>query len=183
MKVLRLLLCVCLPLFVAACATHPVSPPGDDGFDLVAYFDETIYGYGVIERGDRIVSRFDMIVQPGFQDDVLELDETFLFDNGSQYRRVWRLKRQSPGVWIGGADNVDGKTRVEVIDGVVRMHYVAEFPNNDDMISLRFNQRLFPMAGEIVMNRSKLSKFGIPVGTVTVVFTPENYKEVQAPSN
>ncbi len=183
MIVRRLIAAIAL-LLASACTSTPVGTPSDAPFDIVAYFDGRIYGYGVIERGDRIVSRFDMIVEGGFEDKVLTLDETFLFDNGSDFRRAWRLTREAPGVWVGGADNVEGVTRVEVIDGVVRMHYVAEFPNADEMISLRFDQRLFPMAGGVVMNRSRLTKFGVPVGTVTVVFTPENYKDApQLPSN
>ena len=160
-------------LALAGCASGGASLPSDEGFDITGYFDGRILGDGIIERNDRVVSRFDMIVDAGFDGQILTLDETFLFDNGADFRRVWRLEKTAPGVWTGGAENVQGTTAIRIIDGVVHMHYVAAFPYNEGMISLRFNQRLIPMQGDAVLNRSRLSKFGIPVGTVTVIFQPE----------
>lgn len=163
-----------LLLCLSACVSGPQGSPADEGFDITGYFDGRILGKGIIERNDRVLSRFDMIVDAGFDGSELTLDETFLFDNGSDFRRVWRLRKTAPGVWTGGAENVEGTTTIRIIDGVVHMHYVAAFPYNDGMISLRFNQRLIPMQDNIVLNRSRLSKFGVPVGTVTVIFEPED---------
>lgn len=159
-------------LIATACAGNPKPLASENirPFDIVDYFDGKINGHGVIERSDRIVDRFDMVVEANFKNGVLTLDETFLFDKTKPYRRVWSMREIEPGVWSATADNVKGTTKIIVRDGVVTMNYLADFPYNDGFITLRFNQRLFSMENGMVLNRSRLSKFGVSVGTVTVIF-------------
>lgn len=164
------LLLVVLLLAVCACDRPRPSP---DGFDIAAYFDRTIAGTGIIERNGRIAGRLTMVAAGTAEGDQLTLAETFIFDGGRTFARTWHLTQTAPGVWAGTADNVDGIARIEVIDGIVRMNYAAEFPTSDGkMMTFHFNQRLVPLGDGTVLNRSRLSKFSIPVATVTIIFTP-----------
>ncbi len=167
---LRLLMAFSALYFLAACASIPSGTPDDTSFDITDYFSSQVIGHGVIERGAKVLGRFDMVVETQQEDGTLLLDETFYFDGREPFNRVWRLTRQVPGVWIGTADNVQGTTTIKIIEGTVYMNYVASFPFKDGMIDLRFNQQLIEMKGGKVLNRSRLSKFGIPVSTVTVIF-------------
>ena len=161
-----------LMILTASCATAPADLAADDirPFDIVRYFDGRIDGHGVVERNNRITDRFDMIVEARFEDGFLYLDETFYFEGRAPFNRVWRMEETAPGRWAATADNVQGVTEILVQDGVVYMNYAADFPYRDDMIRLHFDQQLFSMESGLVFNRSQLRKFGIPVGTVTVIF-------------
>lgn len=162
-----------IALSLAACAGAPERASGPR-LDIAAYFDRNLRGSGVIERGGEITQRFDMEVTGQVEGDRLTLRETFLFPDKPDFTRTWRLSRTAPGEWKGSAENVRGQTVIRVENGVARMAYVAEFPTDDgSTISLRFDQRLYMMEGETVINVSKLSKFLIPVGTVTVIFRPD----------
>ena len=161
---------VAVALSLSACATAPDTGVDAPSFDIARYFEGRTEGSGVIERGGRIVERFEMVAVGSIAGDTLTLDETFAFSDGSTFRRAWRMRSPRPGTWLAEADNVAGRAEITVRNGVARMRYLADFPRGDGTIRLRFDQMLTPLRGDIVLNRSFLSVLGYPVGSVTVVF-------------
>jgi hypothetical protein len=159
-----------LACLLTACTTAPDASLRAPDFDIVAYFAGPTYGTGIIERSGRVTERFEMLAAGAFDGETLTLDEMFTFADGTTFRRAWRMRSPSPGLWIAKADNVAGEVEIRVRNGVARMRYLADFPRGDGTIRLRFTQMLTPMGSDVVLNRSQLTKLGYPVGVVTVLF-------------
>jgi hypothetical protein len=161
---------VLLTCLLSGCTTAPDAALRAPDFDIVEYFVGQTYGAGVMERSGRVAERFEMLAEGAFDGETLTLDETFTFADGTTFRRAWRMRSPTPGLWIAEADNVIGEVEIRVKNGVARMRYLADFPRGDSMIRLRFTQMLTPMGEDVLLNRSQLTKFGFLVGVVTVLF-------------
>src|SRR5210317_231415 len=74
---------------------------------LEEFFDGRLNAYGILkDRGGKVTRYFNASINASWQDGVGTLDETFVFDDGEEQRRVWKLVKDGPGRYTASANDV-----------------------------------------------------------------------------
>lgn len=140
--------------------------------DLRSYFDGTIDGYGIFtDRGGKVVKRFTVVIRCSWSGDDGVLDEDFLYSDGTQQKRVWRLKRLPDGHYTGLADDVVGAARGVARGNALHWTYTMALPVDGRVIHVQFDDWMFLMDARVMLNKAEMRKFGIRLGEVTLSFT------------
>jgi hypothetical protein len=90
--------------------------------------------------------------------------------DGSQQRRVWTLTPTGPGLWSGRADDVIGEALGEVAGNALRWRYRLNLPVDGSTYEVTFDDWMYLMDEDTLINRSSMSKAGIELGQVTLFF-------------
>lgn len=168
---------------VAACATPTIAGRAAESpaLSLEQYFAGQTYAYGLFEDGsDNARRKFYVVIDGTWNGTDLVLNERFLYEDGERQTRVWTFRRQGAG-YVATANDVVGEVAVTQIGDAAQFSYLVDLKiGPDQSLRVRFNDRLYLFAGDLMMNRARVSKFGVEVGEVTVVFLrdrPEGFPE------
>ena len=139
--------------------------------DLQDYLNGTLDGWGMFQgRSGEVKRRFHVCIDARWQGEVGTLDEHFSWSDGSASRRVWRLTRQANGSYRGRADDVIGEAIGEVSGNALRWRYVLALPVDGRVYHVNFDDWMFLMDDRVMLNRSYMSKWGFPLGEVSLTF-------------
>lgn len=167
----RILIIVLLAATGAGCRSVQVSEYADQRPELVMenFFSGELTAHGVVKdwRG-RVIRTFNASILAYWEDGIGTLEEDFLFDDGEQQRRVWKL-RPAPDGYTGTAGDVVGEADVEVAGNSVFLDYVLRIPFGDGTLDLRIDDRMYLVEPSVLINESAMSKFGLPVGAIQLV--------------
>jgi len=162
---------------LAGCADHraEASRLAEPAFDPPAWFSGDTYAYGLFEaRGGAAKFGFHTWLHGAPAADGFTLRERFVYDTGERWERTWRFTRTGPAAWSATADNVRGSGEMTVAGDVARIRYGADMPTgapgSGRTIALRFDMVLNRLGDGMVVNRAFVSKFGVGVGRITMVF-------------
>lgn len=139
------------------------------------FFSGRLTAHGVVmNRGGRVTRHFNADIQASWEDGIGTLEEDFVFDDGEQQRRVWTLTPDGDGGYIGRAGDVVGDGALSFAGNAVFLDYVLRVPYRDGSIDVRVDDRMYLVSPDVLVNESKLSKFGFGVGRIllTIVRHP-----------
>ncbi len=159
---------------LSACSTTDVSHYAQEKptLDMKQYFNGTIDAWGMFQdRKGEVVKRFTVVILCSWQGDVGTLDEDFTYSDGSKQKRVWTLKKQANGQYIGTAADVVGVAIGTTSGNALRWKYVLALPVGNKIYNVNFEDWMFLMDDKVMLNRAEISKFGFKLGEVTLSFT------------
>ncbi|WP_339411547.1 DUF3833 domain-containing protein [Pseudomonas sp. EA_35y_Pfl2_R5] len=169
---MRTLLIFCLVLLVG-CASPQVNDYVSEQprLELSDYFNGNLQAWGMFQnRSGEVVKRFHVVMTGTWDGDVGVLDERFTYSDGSTERRVWTLKKQADGSWRGTADDVQGEAVGQVAGNALHWRYKLRLKVDDSTYVVDFDDWMFLMDGQVMLNRARMSKWGIDLGQVTLSF-------------
>ena len=158
---------------LTACTTTDVAQYAQEKplLDLQQYFDGTVDAWGMFQdRSGKVVKRFTVVIQCSWKDDVGTLDEDFSYSDGTRQKRVWTLKKGANGQYIGTAADVVGNAVGNIAGNALRWRYVLALPVGDKVYNVNFDDWMFLMDEQVMLNRAVISKFGFRLGEVTLSF-------------
>jgi hypothetical protein len=140
--------------------------------DLKTYFDGDLDAWGVFtDRSGAVVKRFTVKMKCQWQGDEGVLDEAFVYSDGTQQRRVWRLKALPQGRYEGRADDVVGMASGETQGNAFRWQYTLALPVDGTVWQVQFDDWMYLMDDRVMLNKAVMSKWGVRLGEVTLSFT------------
>ena len=157
---------------ISGCSQVSVSDYRDFGptFEVEQFFDGKLAAHGVVKnRGGKVIRTFNATIDASWQDGVGVLDEDFVFNDGEKQKRVWTLRRQADGSYIGTAGDVTGEGILRQSGNAVFLDYVLQVPYRGDTIDVRVDDRMYLLTPDILINESTLNKFGVRVGELLLV--------------
>lgn len=172
MKGLRWTLAALL-LALAGCGSVPVERYRDErpAMDLQRYFNGTIDAWGMFQdRSGKVVKRFYVRIDARWNGDTGILDEHFEYSDGTRSRRVWTLTRLDDNRYRGTADDVVGEAIGEVQGNALRWRYVLKLDVEGRTWEVDFDDWMYMIDDQVMLNRSVMSKFGIRLGEVILSF-------------
>jgi hypothetical protein len=172
MKGLRWTLAALL-LALAGCGSVPVERYRDErpAMDLQRYFNGTIDAWGMFQdRSGKVVKRFYVRIDARWNGDTGVLDEHFEYSDGTRSRRVWTLTRLDDNRYRGTADDVVGEAIGEVQGNALRWRYVLKLDVDGRTWEVDFDDWMYMIDDQVMLNRSVMSKFGIRLGEVILSF-------------
>ena len=143
-------------------------------FILEEYFCGKTVAYGVFEnRSGKIVNQFKADITGYVSDNFLTLHEDFIYQNGREDKRLWKIRILPDGHYEGKTNGVIGTARGQRAGNAFNWTYVFDLPVGNTSYKLKFDDWMFLQEDGVMINRAFVSKWGIYVGSVTLSF----YKE------
>ncbi len=171
---LKSLFTAALTAALAACGHVDVEHYAKEkpSLEMASFFNGTIDAWGMFQkRSGEVARRFEVEIQASWKSpDEGTLDERFIYSDGEKQRRVWTLKRQSDGSWLGTADDVVGVATGHISGNALHWTYVMRLPVDGKEYLVNFDDWMWQMDDLSMMNRSTMSKFGFDLGEVTLFF-------------
>ncbi len=159
--------------FITGCSSVQVKDYQNESPKLVLedYLRGDLEAHGFFQdRSGLIVKRFKVRMKGTWNGDVGVLDEDFEYSDGSKSKRVWTLKKTGDGKFTGTASDVVGEARGEAAGNAFRWKYTMDLPVGDKSYHVQFDDWMYLMNDEVMLNKSKMYKLGIYLGEVTLVF-------------
>lgn len=158
---------------LGACASQQLDDYGLERpvLDLASYFNGTLDAYGVFtDRSGKVVKRFTVHMRCAWQGDEGVLDEDFSYSDGSRQKRVWRLTRLGNGDFVGRADDVVGVAQGRQRGNAFHWTYTMALPVDGSVYEVKFDDWMYLVNSEVMLNKARMSKFGVHLGDVTLSF-------------
>lgn len=135
-------------------------------------------------RNGEVKKRFYVDIDATHEgDDVIILDEKFSWADGSKSQRIWRLTEKSNGRWIGTAGDVVGEATGDVVGNTLNWDYVLNLPVEDKTYKVNFDDWMYLINDDVMLNRSVMTKFGVELGSVTLSMHRKNSSSKLRDSN
>ncbi len=174
---LRLLCIAFCGLLLVSCSSPQVSQYASEkpALDLSDYFSGTIDAYGIFtDRSGEVKKRFTVLIKANWivrdGKKVGTLDESFEYSDGTKQKRIWTLTETSPGSYIGNADDVVGDAQGQLAGNALNWTYTLALPVDGTIYHVQFNDWMYLVTPKVMLNKAKMSKFGIELGEVTLSF-------------
>jgi hypothetical protein len=164
-------------VFLASCSAPQVAQYKNEKpiLDLTEYFSGTIDAYGIFtDRSGEVKKRFTVLLKANWTvidgKRVGTLDESFDYSDGAKQKRIWTLTEVAPGKFIGKADDVIGEAQGELAGNALNWTYTLALPVDGTTYHVQFNDWMYLVTPKVMLNKAKMSKFGIDLGEVTLSF-------------
>ena len=143
--------------------------------DLFAFFEGKTIAYGIFEdRFGNLKRQFRVNINGKIDNQILTLDEDFLYDDGEQAKRIWKIEKKIDNnqkiIYEGQADDVEGKASGSISGNALNWSYDIYLNIKGSDIKVHFNDWIYKQSEDLAINRAYVSKFGINIGSVTLVF-------------
>ena len=138
-------------------------------FKLEEFFDGKLTAYGIVQdRQGRVLRRFRVDMVGTWEGNKGILDEQFYYDDGTEEERIWRLEKRADGVYIGDADDVVVPAEGSTSDYALNWNYTLAVPVDDTIFNIDFDDWMYLLDENRLLNRAEMTKWGFRVGEVTL---------------
>lgn len=173
MTTLRNLFFIAIMALLSSCAS--VSPEDYRAekpvLELDQYFNGTIDAWGMFtDRSGKIVKRFTVVMRCTWNGNTGVLDEDFTYSDGTREKRVWTIRKEGNGRYVGTAGDVVGEAIGIAAGNALNWRYVLDLKVDGRSIHVDFDDWMVLMDDDVMLNRARMSKFGITLGEVTLSF-------------
>jgi hypothetical protein len=170
---MRTLLILGSVLALTACAMPDVAHYAQEEpkLDVTQYFQGKTEAWGMFQkRSGEVVKRFHIKMEGHNEGDNFILKEHFFYNDGTDDEREWTFSLQPDGSLHGKAHDVVGVAIGHASGNAFRMRYTLKLPVGDSVYKVKFDDWMFKIDEQTVVNRASVTKFGFEVGQVTVFF-------------
>lgn len=160
--------------WLAGCASPQVDDyaGGQPVLDLRKYFNGPVDGWGLFsDRSGRVVKRFHVAMQCRWTGDDGTFEEDFSYADGSRERRVWQVRRLGEGRYSARAGDVVGEASGQERGFAAQWRYTLRVPVNGTPYEFQFDDWMYLVSDTVLLNKARMSKFGVDLGEVTLAFT------------
>ena len=143
--------------------------------DIREYLSGDITAHGMIfDWKGKATRHFVAKLKGSWNGNVGTLDEVFTFSDGTKQTRIWTITFSDDHQFTGTADDVIGTAKGSQQGNALNMAYVLRHKDTDgSTIDLSVDDWMFLTEDGVLLNRTKLYKFGIPVGEVFLSFAKD----------
>jgi hypothetical protein len=140
--------------------------------DLRTYFNGVVDAWGIFtDRNGKVVKRFTVEMKCHWQGDQGVLDEDFVYADGTQEKRVWKLTDKGNGAYVGTAGDVVGTAEGQTKGNAFNWRYTLALPVDGSILHVQMDDWMYLMNDRVMLNKARMSKLGIHLGDVTLSFT------------
>ena len=149
---------------------------------LEEYFAGKTRAWGLFEdRFGNVRRQFVVDIDGTWDGRELVLDERFAYSDGEIDRRIWHIRKTGDHRYEGRADDVIGVAQGIAHGNALNWRYDMDLKINGFNVRVDFNDWMFLQSSDVMINRARVTKFGIELGEVTLVFMPSPERaEVQS---
>lgn len=140
-------------------------------FDLFDYFEGETQAWGMVQDyTDMQTRRFEVAIVGTVNGNQITLVEDFIFDDGEKTQRIWVIKMLENGEYTGTADDIIGTAVGKEEGNALQWQYDFELVMEDSSVVVSFDDWMYRQDQRHVFNLTKIKKFGVEVGQITLFF-------------
>lgn len=166
------------PVLAASVATACASASSLEQFQsaprqlvLEDYFLGETSAYGLFEdRFGKVRRQFKVDITGELEGNRLTLTENFLYDDGERETRIWEIDVLGDGRYRGTAGDVTGIAEGQVSGNAFNWKYKVDLKVGGSTWNVGFNDWMFLMQDDVLINRAYVTRYGIEIGQVTIAF-------------
>ncbi len=134
------------------------------------YFNGKLRAYGIVkDRSGKITRTFKgEMIGSWDKNGIGTLDEYFVYNDGEEMKRVWTLKPTGDKKFIATANDIIGESPMIANGNTVMLDYVMRTPYKNSTIDLSVQDWLHLQDDGVIINHSKMKKFGFVVGELVI---------------
>jgi hypothetical protein len=138
---------------------------------LFDYFKGKTSAWGIFEdRFGNVRRQFQVDIEGQVEGNEITLDERFQYDDGEKDQRIWQIRKTGDHTFEGTADDVIGIAKGTVQGNALNWTYDLNLKVGDTSYKVHFDDWMFLQPGGVMINRARLSKWGVDIGEVTLFF-------------
>ena len=168
----NLLLVFITTILLTGCASMKIEDFNNTKPEFIPqeYFNGKLRAYGIVkDRSGKIIRSFKgEMIGSWDKNGVGTLDEFFVYDDGEEMKRVWTLKPIENKKFIATADDIVGESPMIANGNTVMIDYVMRTPYKSSTINLSVQDWLHLQDDGVIINHSKMKKFGFVVGELVI---------------
>jgi hypothetical protein len=170
---MKLLTCLTALFFAAGCSARDIQTYEQNTPKLLIedYFSGTTSAYGILQdwRG-KVTKRFRVTMKGDWQGSKGILKEHFYYDDGKEQTREWHWEKRDAHHFVGTAEDVVGAAKGTQYGNAIYLRYTLKVPVDGKIIALDFDDKMYLIQGNVVLNKVKMKKFGFTVAELTISF-------------
>ncbi|MFV0597287.1 DUF3833 domain-containing protein [Shewanella sp.] len=137
---------------------------------LENFFNGPLKASGIVQNfSGKVIRRFNVTMEASWQGTEGTIKEWFVYDDGETQTRIWRITSQGEGHYTGTAGDIIGTAIGEASGSALRWRYDMLLPVDGDEYQVHFDDWMFLVNDNTIINRSDIIKWGMTVAKVTLV--------------
>ena len=138
------------------------------------YLSGNVIAWGVLQnRSGKVTRQFKADLNGKWDGSQLILDEVFYWNDGERQTRQWTIKKIDEHNYEGTASDVVGTAKGYSYGPAFKFEYVLLVPVKAKNIKITFDDWIFMQDDRVAINRATMTKFGIKVAELTVMFVKD----------
>ena len=138
------------------------------------YLSGNVKAWGILQdRSGKVTRQFSADLNGIWDGNKLILNEKFNWNDGEIQKRQWTINKIDAHNYEGTAGDVVGKAKGYSYGPAFKFEYVLLVPIKGKEIKITFDDWIFKQDDRVAINRATMTKFGIKVAELTVMFVKE----------
>ena len=164
---------------ITSCSNNSTMKPEDfkgkePRLIIEEYLSGDVKAWGVLQnRSGKVTRQFSADLNGKWDGNQLILDEKFNWDDGEIQTRQWQITKIDENKYEGTAGDVVGKAKGYSYGPAFKFEYVLLVPVKGKEMKITFDDWIFKQDDRVAINRATMTKFGIRVAELTVVFVKD----------
>ena len=135
------------------------------------YLSGNVKAWGILQnRSGKVTRQFSADLNGKWDGKQLVLDEKFNWNDGEVQERQWQINKINEHYYEGTAGDVVGKAKGYSYGPSFKFEYVLLVPIKGKEVKITFDDWIFKQDEKVAINRATMTKFGIKVAELTVMF-------------
>ena len=158
-------------LFSGCSSSNVLKPYADNSpkMHVKDFFNGQVKAWGIVQdRSGEVIRRFEADLTGTWEGNQGTLAETFRYKDGEVQDREWTLNLKDDNSFTGTASDIVGTAEGHTVGNAMRLQYVLTVPVGGKTYDLTFDDRMWLINENTVMNRAVMKKFGFRVAELTV---------------
>ena len=156
--------------------------------DLFEFFKGETVAYGIFEdRFGKLRRQFRVKINGSVDQNILTLDEKFIYDDAEKATRIWKIEKINDNEnfvkYQGRAEDVEGLATGSSVGNALNWTYDIYLNMKGSNLKVKFDDWIYKQDNNVAINRAYVSKFGIDIGSVTLVFLRGQTAKTVSPLN
>ena len=175
---MKIIFALLVTILLTGCSGNDMKPIDFKGKEprliIEEYLSGNVKAWGVLQnRSGKVTRQFSANLNGKWDGEKLILDEKFNWDDGEIQDRQWQIKKIDDHNYEGTAGDVIGIAKGYSYGPAFKFEYVLLVPVKGREMKITFDDWIFLQNEKVAINRAKMTKFGIRVADLTVVFVKD----------
>lgn len=177
MKLKILIFVLLVPFIFIGCSKMQIEDFNNKSPEFIPqeYFNGKMTAYGLVkDRSGKIIRTFKgTLVGSWDENGIGTLDEKFVYDDGEELTRIWKLTPTAEKTFDARAGDIIGTAKMVANGNTVMIDYVMRIPYGGSSIDISVRDWLHLQEDGVIINHSKMKKFGFTVGELVITIIKE----------
>ena len=178
-KIFKSILLIISLILITSCSKNSTMKPEDfknkePRLIIEDYLAGNVKAWGILQnRSGKVTRQFSADLNGKWDGKQLILDEKFIWNDGEIQTRQWKIDKIDEHNYEGTAGDVVGKAKGYSYGPTFKFEYILLVPVKGKQMKITFDDWIFKQDERVAINRAIMTKFGIKVAELTVMFVKD----------